>query len=76
MNRRLQKQLSDVENMIAIQKNCIISGDPSMSYMHGMLNGLICAYSVFSDSEPKYFRRPGKKHRISIRHKTNRERTK
>jgi hypothetical protein len=73
MNKKLQKQLGIVENMIGIQKNCVIVNDPSMQYMHGMLNGLICAYSVFSESEPKYVTRPGRKRGTKVRHKTTRK---
>jgi hypothetical protein len=66
MNEKLQKALSDIENMIAIQKDCLERG-----YMHGMLNGLICAYSAVSGEEPKFARVPGRKpNRINIRHKS------
>lgn len=66
MNRDLQKALSDIENMIAIQRDCLERG-----YMHGMLNGLICAYTTISGEDPKFARLPGRKpNRIRIRHKS------
>lgn len=66
MNEKLQKALSDVENMIAIQKDCLERG-----YMHGMLNGLICAYSAMTGENPKFVDVPRRKpNRINIRHKS------
>ena len=71
MNEKLQKDLSSLEGLIGIQKDSVISGDPSVQYMHGMLNGLICAYSIFADVEPAYYSMPRRKKRIDIRHKSN-----
>jgi len=75
MNEKLQKDLSSLENMIAIQKDCVIAGDPSKEYMHGMLNGLICAHSVFSGDPPNFvslgYRKPI---RSNIRHKSKQRR--
>jgi len=66
MNKDLQKALSDIENMIRIQKDCLERG-----YMHGMLNGLICAYSAVSGETPKFADVPRRKpNRINIRHKS------
>jgi len=66
MNRQLQNALSDIENMIAIQRDCLERG-----YMHGMLNGLICAYSTISGEEPKFVDVPGRRpRRLNIRHKS------
>jgi hypothetical protein len=65
MNKQLQKALTDIENMIAIQKDCLERG-----YMHGMLNGLICAYAAVSGEDPKFVELPGRKpRRTNIRHK-------
>jgi hypothetical protein len=72
MNERLQKDLSTLENMIGIQTDCVIAGDPSVQYMHGMLNGLICAHSIFADShDPDFYIRPIRKKHAKIRHKSN-----
>ena len=71
MNKKLQKQLGQLENMIGIQRNCIFAGDSSVQYMHGMLNGLICAHSVFAECNPTFFSRPFRKRKSgrNIRHK-------
>jgi len=72
MNEQLQRQLSSLENLIAIQRDCVVTGDPGMDYMHGMLNGLICARSVISETPPDYHsepRRARKKNR-KVRHKS------
>jgi hypothetical protein len=72
MNEKLQKALSDIENMIAIQKDCLERG-----YMHGMLNGLICAYSAISGDDPKFADVPRRKpNRINIRHKSRQTKVK
>jgi hypothetical protein len=70
MNEKLQKDLSSLENMIAIQKDCVLIGDPSKEYMHGMLNGLICAHSVFSGDPPNYHSAIFRKKRKNVRHKS------
>ena len=71
MNERLQKDLASLENLIRIQTDCVIAGDPSVQYMLGMLNGLICAYSVFSDRTPVYHTRLKRNQRLKVRHKSN-----
>lgn len=45
----LQSKLSRLEDLIKIQRDSLERG-----YMHGMLNGLICAHSVVSDLSPCY----------------------
>jgi hypothetical protein len=35
--------------------------------MHGMLNGLICAHSVFTGDNPRYATKP--RNKIKVRHK-------
>jgi hypothetical protein len=70
MNEKLQKDLSTLERLIGIQTDCIHAHDPSVQYMHGMLNGLICAHSVFADCEPKYMSKPHRIHGRNIRHKS------
>lgn len=62
MNKDLQSKLSMLENLISIQHNCLDAG-----YMHGMLNGLIVAHSVFADSRPKFVSMPRKL--TNVRHK-------
>ena len=54
MNEKLQKHLSQIENCIGIQRDCLIPGDSSFPYMHGMLNGLICAHSIIAECSPTY----------------------
>lgn len=71
MNKKLQKSLSDLESLILVQKNCVIAGQPEADYMHGMLNGMILAHSMFADCDPKFHSKPSKRRRISIRHKSN-----
>jgi hypothetical protein len=72
MNDMLQKQLSQLESLIAIQKECVIAGYPETNYMHGMLNGLICAHSVFTGDSPKYHSKPHRRRPKNIRHKVAR----
>jgi hypothetical protein len=62
MNCNLQSKLSSLENLIKIQRECLDTG-----YMHGMLNGLICAHSVVTGDEPKYLSKY--KQPTQIRHK-------
>jgi hypothetical protein len=62
MNSDLQARLSQLENLIKIQRDCLDVG-----YMHGMLNGLIVAHSVFTDDTPNFhlkYKQP-----TQIRHK-------
>ena len=51
-----------LENLIGIQHDSLDHG-----YMHGMLNGLICAHSVFTGDRPKYACKPHSK--TKVRHK-------
>lgn len=69
-NKSLQDKISDVENLIEIQRASVSQTDPSMDYMHGMLNGLICAHSVFANCTPKYHRIYKKNRSKKVRHKT------
>lgn len=69
MNKSLQKNLSTLENLIATQKDCVIAGYPETNYMHGMLNGLICAHSIFANTSPEYYSKPRKRKSGKIRHK-------
>jgi len=64
----LQDKQSKLEDLIKIQRDCLSGGD----YMHGMLNGLICAHSVVSDEEPDYASRY--KPPTQIRHKQRKKR--
>ena len=59
----MKKKIADLENMIAIQRDCNEKG-----YMHGMLNGLICAHAVIADCTPKYVAMPYRK--VKVRHKS------
>ena len=67
MNKDLQIKLSQVEALIGIQKDCLYENGEPLDYMHGMLNGLICAHSVLTNTSPRYYTRP--KRRTKIRHK-------
>lgn len=49
MQTNLQHKLSQLEGLIGIQRDCLEKG-----YMHGMLNGLICAHAIFADCRPTY----------------------
>lgn len=62
MNYDLQKRLDSLEGMIKIQTDCLEAG-----YMHGMLNGLKCAHSIFADCNPRYVKMVRKK--TKVRHK-------
>jgi hypothetical protein len=62
MKSDLQSKLASLENLIRIQTDCLEKG-----YMHGMLNGLICAHSVFTGDSPKYVSKLQSK--IKVRHK-------
>jgi len=70
MNEKLQKHLSQLENLIGIQTESVHAGDPSVNYMHGMLNGLICAHSVIAECNPQYVSRPPRRSNLNIRHKS------
>jgi hypothetical protein len=69
MNEDLQKKLSSLEQLIAIQEDSVIAGDSSVQYMHGMLNGLICAHAMFANQSPVYLSRAIKRRVGNIRHK-------
>ena len=62
MNNDLQKKLSSLENMMRIQQDCLEQG-----YMHGMMNGLICAHSVIAECNPDFIEMPRRK--VKVRHK-------
>jgi hypothetical protein len=74
MNKSLQKNLSILESLIATQKDCVRAGYPETNYMHGMLNGLICAHSIFANISPEYYSRPRHRKSGKIRHKMKRHR--
>ena len=61
MQVELQSKLSKLEDLIRIQHDSLERG-----YMHGMLNGLIIAHSVFSGQGPAFISMP--KTRNKIRH--------
>jgi hypothetical protein len=62
MNSDLQSKLSSLENLIKIQTDCLEAG-----YMHGMLNGLKVAHSVFTGDRPLFYTKH--KQPTKIRHK-------
>lgn len=73
MNEDLQRKLSDLENLIALQKDCVGPRFPESDYMSGMLNGLICGHSVIDGSRPIYHEVKTKKINFNkIRHKSKR----
>lgn len=53
MTKDLQQKLSQLNLLIEIQKDSLERG-----YMHGMLNGMILAHSVFSETPPDYVTLP------------------
>ncbi len=65
MNKKI---ISDLENMIRIQRDCLSGGE----YMRGMLNGIICAHSVVADTDPHY-ENPKPRRKTKIRHKIKNE---
>lgn len=68
MNDCLQKGLSDLENMISIQKDCIVND--ANGYMHGMLNGMILSHSAFTRQNAQFYSTKRKrKGETNIRHK-------
>ena len=62
MKHDLQSRIDAVENMMRIQQSCLERG-----YMHGMMNGLICAHSAFTKTNPEFVKLPHRK--VKIRHK-------
>ena len=71
MNDALQKGLTTLENLILTQENCVDCDDPnSRDYMHGMLNGMILAHSVFDNSPAKFYTITRRKNRRAVRHKS------
>jgi hypothetical protein len=73
MNEKLQKGLSSLENLIAIQRDCVDEGDHSGPYMKGLLNGLIISHSVFTGEKPDFYNPVRKIMKTSIRHKALRK---
>jgi hypothetical protein len=67
MKNDLQSKLSSLENLIKIQTDCLDAG-----YMHGMLNGLIIAHSVFTGDTPNFVSKY--KQPTQIRHKKRKKR--
>lgn len=71
MNEKLQKNLSQLEELISIQKQSVIGGDPSVDYMSGMANGMILAHSIFNNGPANFVKPPYKyKKRTKVRHKS------
>jgi len=69
MNEKLQQSLSELERLISTQKDCVIVGYPEASYMHGMLNGMILAHSIFDKSTPNFYSKPRRRKGPAVRHK-------
>lgn len=75
MNDRLQKGLSSIENILAIQLTFAQDTDKGMSicadYQSGIYNGLILAHSIFADVNDVKFhkRKHTNKTKNKIRHK-------
>ena len=69
MNKKLQEELSHLENLIAIQKDCLHEGGNALDYMYGMANGMILAHSLFADESPKYVKKPRRPYARIVRHK-------
>lgn len=74
MNEDLQRKLAKIENLILIQRDCISGSLPQIDYMHGMLNGLICAHSIFVQEQPKYHTISRNRKKTQIRHKNGKRR--
>jgi hypothetical protein len=66
---KLHKKLSQLESMIATQKDSVVAGGQGVNYMHGMANGMILAHSLFDESKPKFVKRPKKAYNRNVRHK-------
>lgn len=64
MQHSLQKSLSNLESIISIQLNCL-----SDNYMLGMANGLICAHSVLTGTNPAYVTKKSRANKTRVRHK-------
>ena len=65
MQTDLQRKQSQLEDLIKIQHDCLEPG-----YMHGMLNGLICAHSIISEQSPEYVTlNKNRNSKNNIRHK-------
>lgn len=69
MQKDLQKRLSDLENLIGIQSDCLPNGGDYTDYMYGLYNGLIIAHSCFADDRPIFKRAPNIR-KYKIRHKS------
>lgn len=73
MNETLQKNLTAIENSIAIQRNCIPTDNANQrAYMVGMLNGMIFSKSIFTSEAPTYYSNTVVKTKNKIRHKNKR----
>jgi hypothetical protein len=59
MQVELQSKLSTLDELIKIQRDSLERG-----YMHGMLNGLIMAHSVFSGQSPEFTKMPKVKNKV------------
>ena len=66
MQLNLLKKVTSLEQCIRLQRNSLEQG-----YMHGMLNGLICAHSIITGGNPHYACVPHKKNKI--RYKKNKK---
>ena len=66
MNEDLTKKLTSLEVLIGVQRQSASSNH----YMNGMLNGLICAHAIFSDSRPMFHKAVVRRNDIKVRHKS------
>ena len=69
MTKDITKKLTTLEGLIAIQRQSVDNRNPSVDYMHGMLNGLIVSHSVFSETSPVFYKREGRRCDKKVRHK-------
>jgi hypothetical protein len=70
MNKDLTKKLTSLESLIAVQRQTVDNRNPSVDYMHGMLNGLIVAHSVFSETSPIFHVINRRRRDRKVRHKS------
>ena len=71
VNNSVQQKLTELEALVATQRDCQTDG-PAGDYMHGMLNGMIIAHSVFTGDRPKYYSKHQTLTKNKIRHKCRR----
>lgn len=71
MNKTLQQKLSILEGLIGTQKDSVVEGGTGVQYMHGMVNGMILAHSIFANDSPKFVTRPRRAYGRIIRHKSS-----